>query len=553
MKKSGVKLKWMLMMLSVIPLVLIIGILSAISVITLDRNLQNSTKDTLFIVSNNLARFCKENEIGAMNASNYYDYLDSLKDRDIEMAIIIENVPSTTSIKNENDYRVREVPFDENILSGELTLEQGYYEDNVLIDGKAYCGYYMPIYGDTGIRGLAFAGELRNTVRKSIRGAMVGYVVTAIVMGCLFLVTTLLFCRELFSAFQKVEDRVNVLAGGNLRQQAAGKSYVHEMNILLEETQSLQRNLSHTIGKVKMEAMRLSAEIGEVTILSENNASSATQITSAVGDLAGATAGMAQNVQDIQGQMVEIGNCIRDISESVTLLHDSSDHITVTNRNARENMQSVLENNRQSIDAVNDIAAQTRNTNASVMEIEKAVEFILDISRQTKLLSLNASIEAARTGEVGRGFAVVAEEIGNLSEESARGAEMIRNLAGTIIQKSKDSVELADRVQTLMGTEQETFVKTQTEYERLNEELEQSVAQIRIIADQTQHLTAFKEKVIENVQDLSAISEETAAGNEEVMAHINEIMNIIQTVNEHCEEIRAMAGILEDAVSYFHD
>lgn len=228
--------------------------------------------------------------------------------------------------------------------------------------------------------------------------------------------------------------------------------------------------------------------------------------------------------------MIEIGNSVRDIAETVNQLYTSSETIITTNRNARENMQRVMESNRQSLDAVNDIAVQTRHTNASVTEIEKAVEFILDISSQTKLLSLNASIEAARTGELGRGFAVVAEEIGNLSAESARGAEMIRSLAGTIIQEARESVELADRVQTLMGAEQETFVKTQTE-----------------------HLAAFKEKVIENVQDLSAISEETAAGNEGVTAHINDMMSTIQTVNRHCEEISAMAGTLEQAVSYFHD
>lgn len=553
MKKPKVKLKWMLMILSVIPLVLTIGILSVISLVTLDSNLKNSTKDTLYIVAGNLARFCKENEIDAVNASGYYDYLDSLKDRGIEMAIIIENVPSTTSIKNENDYRVREIPFDEKLLSGELTLEEGYYEDTVLIDGKDYCGYYMPIEGEDGIRGLAFAGELRHTVRRSIKRAMVGYVVTAFVMGCLFLVTTILFCRELFWAFKKVDNRVNVLAEGNLKQQAEEESLVLEMNILLKETERLQNNLSQTIGKVKMEAMRLSAEISAVTALSEQNAASATQITSAAGDLSGATSGMAQNVQEIQGQMIEIGNSVRDIAESVNQLYTSSEAIITTNRNARENMQKVMESNRQSLDAVNDIAVQTRHTNASVTEIEKAVEFILDISSQTKLLSLNASIEAARTGELGRGFAVVAEEIGNLSAESARGAEMIRSLAGTIIQEARESVELADRVQTLMGAEQETFVKTQTEYERLNEELEQSVSEIRMIASQTEHLAAFKEKVIENVQDLSAISEETAAGNEEVTAHINDMMSTIQTVNRHCEEISAMAGTLEQAVSYFHD
>jgi methyl-accepting chemotaxis protein len=71
-----------------------------------------------------------------------------------------------------------------------------------------------------------------------------------------------------------------------------------------------------------------------------------------------------------------------------------------------------------------------------------------DITEQTNLLSLNASIEAARAGDAGRGFAVVAGEIGKLAnssshtaseiqhlvEESNRSIEMVRNCFNEIIQ-----------------------------------------------------------------------------------------------------------------------
>ena len=159
---------------------------------------------------------------------------------------------------------------------------------------------------------------------------------------------------------------------------------------------------------------------------------------------------MADNVQDINMQMIEIGNCVNDISGNVKQLYDSSETIVKSSDEAKENMDIILKNSEESVTAVNDITTQIKQTNDSIAEIDQAVELILSISEQTNLLSLNASIEAARAGEAGRGFAVVAEEIRHLSEQSAEGAEMIKNLAKTITDKSEKSVNLAEKVRSLI-------------------------------------------------------------------------------------------------------
>ena len=260
---------------------------------------------------------------------------------------------------------------------------------------------------------------------------------------------------------------------------------------------------------------------------------------------------MVDHVQDIQIQMLEIGNCVNDISLSVDHLYKNSEHIVKTNNEAQENMSIIMLNSEKSVEAVNDIASQIKETNNSITEIDKAVELILTISEQTNLLSLNASIEAARAGEFGRGFAVVAEEIRHLSEQSAEGAEMIKNLASTITQKSRKSVELADKVHSLILVEQENVSKTQNKFEKLSNDIEISVDEIKSIAEKTDNLTEYKEKVIDNVQNLSAISEENTANNEEVNSNIDEITSEVQTVNRNCEKMNQMAQELERSVSYF--
>ena len=534
----------MLITLSLIPLILSIGIISTISVYVTKNNLEEESQATLYIVANNLANYCRENEINAINASNYYEYLDSLKEQNIEMAIIIDGAPCATSIKNENDYRIREIE-----VQSENT--EGYFDQQVVIDNKEYFAYYMPIESNGEVIGMAFAGELQENVTGAINSIVLTFAGIAVFLVVIFAILALTLSRGLVKSFRLVGRSVNALSKGDLSVQVTNKSPVKEMSVLLSEAEVMQKNLSEIIGKVKDVSQTLVDNIAEVTKESESSFGRANQITTSMQELSASTMKMEDYVQDIQTQMIEIGNCVNDISLSVDHLYNTSENIVKTNQEAQDNMDMIMTNSRQSVEAVRDIALQIKETNSSITEVDKAVELILSISQQTNLLSLNASIEAARAGEFGRGFAVVAEEIRHLSEQSAEGAEMIKNLAQTITQKSKKSVELADKVHSLIIHEQENVSKTQNKYEELSRDIIVSVEEIKSIANKTDNLTDYKERVIDNVQNLSAISEENTANNEEVNNNIDEITSEVQIVNDNCEKMNDMAKKLEKSVAYF--
>ena len=543
----------LLIILCLLPLIISIIILSSVSLYVTKGNLEQAAKDTLFVVANNLANHCKENEINAINVTDYYDYLDSLKEQNIEMAIILEGAPCTTSIKNENDYRIREITFKKDVLAEREQLKGGYYEENVIIEGAAYYTYCMPIEVNGEITGIAFAGQKQEYVTGAIGDIVTLFIGAAALLVVIFAVITFLFSKGLSKSLKNVGKNVNALASGDLSKQKESKSAVREMNVLLEETKLMQENLSETIGKVKEVSGELVVDVSKVTQLSESSAGKAKAITTTMEELAGSGNAMAENVQDINTQMMEIGNFVNDISGNVDQLNNSTKVILQTNDEAKISMDTIMENSRKSVEAVNGIAEQIKQTNDSIGEIDQAVELILNISQQTNLLSLNASIEAARAGEAGRGFAVVAEEIRRLSEQSAEGAEMIKNIAGTIVEKSGRSVQLAKGVHELIALEQKNMTQTQQKYEALSQEINQSVAEIESIAEKTDYLTNYKEKVIENVQSLGAISQQNAASSEQVSANIGDIIGEFQMVNNHCEKMNEMAKNLEEAVTYFRD
>lgn len=549
-KKIRLNLFTLLVMFSLVPLILSIGIISTTSLYMTKSNLEKEAKDTLFIVANNLASYCLENDINAMNASNYYEYLDSLKEQNIEMAIILDGIPCATSIKNENDYRIREIEVNKDLVADKEELEKGYY-DEIVIDGKYYCAYYMPIKANGEMIGVAFAGELRDKITGAVDAIMINYVGIAVLLILVFTIIALILSKNLSKSLAVIGKNVSALSEGSLDRQKNRSSMVKEMDMLLTAAASMQENLSGTIGKVKDLSHGLAGNIEDTAELSTSSMEKAKQSTSVVEELSTSAIGMAEHVQDINMQMLEIGNCVNDISESVEHLSERSGNILHINDEAKKNMRTIIENSQRSVDAVSDITKQIKQTNDSIVEIDKAVELILNISEQTNLLSLNASIEASRAGAQGRGFTVVAQEIRSLSEQSAVGAEMIKNLAQEIRQKSQRSVMLSDNVYCSILEEQKDISKTQKKYEELSSDIDQSVQEIQSIAEKTGHLTNYKEKVIDNVRSLSDISQENAANSKEVNANICEIITEVQVVNKNCAEMKEISGELEESVSYF--
>lgn len=551
-KKRKMKLFTMLIVLSVLPMVVSILIVSTTSLYLTRTNLEEASRQSLYIVANNLAKHCNQNKISFATAEKYHDYIDSLQDQKIEMAILLEDSPSVTSIKNENGYRVREIEVDENVIHEVQELGKEYYDSHVVIDNKAYYAYYMPITVDDKIVGMAFAAELQTKVTDGTTSIVISFVSVAVVLLVLFTILTILISRKILKAFGAINNNIESLSKGNLGTQKQKFSSIKELNNLLLAAKLMQENLSRTIGNVKEVSQKLIENIVSVTTLSESNYRGANNITTTMKELSTSTIGLTKNVQDIHDQMQEIGICISDITENVENLYRSSECILQASDEANGNMSAIYNNSKKSLNAVNDITTQINETNDSITEINKAVALIISLSDQTKLLSLNASIEAARAGDMGKGFAVVAEEIRNLSDQSADGAEMIKGLAEVIIKKSQKSVQLADEVHTLMMTEQDSVTKTQMKFEELSKDINQSVNEIKSIAEKTENLTNYKVRVIDNVQNLSAISQENAASNEEVNNNIYNIITDVQTVNEKCEKMSIMAKELEESISYFY-
>lgn len=115
--------------------------------------------------------------------------------------------------------------------------------------------------------------------------------------------------------------------------------------------------------------------------------------------------------------------------------------------------------------ATNDVSGNQSQLHEEIQKVKEHLEninkvmgFIKEIADETKMLGLNAAIEAARVGEAGRGFGVVAEEIRKLSEESKKTVAQIRELTGQI---DKSMTETSGASESTLAVVEETSAAIQ--------------------------------------------------------------------------------------------
>ena len=128
------------------------------------------------------------------------------------------------------------------------------------------------------------------------------------------------------------------------------------------------------------------------------------------------------------------------------------------------------------------------------------------------------------------GFAVVASEIKQLADQSSQGADSIKNIADNILEKSNRSVILTGRMKELAEQEQTDIGNAKESFDILNRIIEENAAIAQTVMDKTKNLEALKLDIINSVSELSAISEENAASNEEVTARVTEIAESVNRV-----------------------
>ncbi len=349
---------------------------------------------------------------------------------------------------------------------------------------------------------------------------------------------------------KKISTGLEQVAEGNLTGsvRVSGRD---EFGDLAQSANHMIQNNKKLVNKVHGATDQLELSADEVKRASEIISDYSLDITQAITEI---NAGMnrqslhAQECMEKTGHlsddMQEVGQVVEKVEmlvqETDTMIRKGMEIIEVLGRRAQE-----------TTDITNQVGVSIEQLSQETENISVFAETITGISKQTNLLSLNASIEAARAGDAGKGFAVVAEEIRKLADDSARAAGEISHNVQHISTRTLDSVQNARQAEEMVALQGDAVQEVIQVFAGMRDRMRELVNGLKEIVASTEQADKERAETLDAVQNISQIIAETAENAEIVNQTSEKLMENVDNLSRTADALGVNMNELKTEIAIF--
>lgn len=385
----------------------------------------------------------------------------------------------------------------------------------------------------------------------TVTGVAVG--ISAIVV-LLAIIICFILGRRLMSPLVKVSTIIEEIANGDINADfGMVKESNDEIGLIIEKMKELTQSLGSIVGKIRNSSDTMSANSYELNDTSSQTLAANNEISKAVEDVAEGSTGMAASISKINENLLEMSNETKDINESVNEIRNQTVAVQDSSKIMNNKIKSMQNSSQKMDEGISAISKRIETVNTTVDKVSNIVSVIEEISSETNLLSLNASIEAARAGDAGKGFAVVAQEIRVLSDNTNTELENIKQIISSLVEECRYCVQASGTIVEDNAKQKEEIKAVLDEFGSLDEQIQKTAEKADEIEELVTAMIELNDDITKSSNSLTDVSAANAAATEEMNANIEELNAMMNGVSEMAGHMNDESDGLKEALSFFHN
>ena len=385
----------------------------------------------------------------------------------------------------------------------------------------------------------------------TVTGVAVG--ISAIVV-LLAIIICFILGRRLMRPLVKVSTIIEEIANGDINADfGMVKETNDEIGLIIEKMKELTQSLGNIVGKIRNSSDTMSANSYELNDTSSQTLAANNEISKAVEDVAEGSTGMAASISKINENLLEMSNETKDINASVDEIKNQTTAVQDSSKIMNDKIKSMQDSSHKMDEGISAISKRIETVNTTVDKVSNIVSVIEEISSETNLLSLNASIEAARAGDAGKGFAVVAQEIRVLSDNTNTELENIKQIISSLVEECRYCVQASGTIVEDNAKQKEEIKAVLDEFGSLDEQIQKTAEKADEIEELVTAMIELNDDITKSSNSLTDVSAANAAATEEMNANIEELNAMMNGVSEMAGNMNDESDGLKEALSFFHN
>jgi methyl-accepting chemotaxis protein len=401
----------------------------------------------------------------------------------------------------------------DNILENIKNQKEGIIHKK--IDGQDYTIAFLEMKEINGIYGLliptgSYMGQVNQMALYTIIITAVSIVVTTILV--------LIFVRPATKPLNQLRNAMREVREGKLSQQSIPiRTTIPEITSLHKSFQAMMTQMRDMLFELKETTKELENTGDELKSSSENSLSSSQQLVSSINIVrAGAEQTAGSSEKSVTNFKV-MADMIEDMLQKMEVVFGSSENMNLSAERGEKNIKeliSMINIFEKDLEQLTQTVKQVKDYSSSITNL---VDMVNGIAEQTKLLALNASIEAARAGDAGRGFAVVAQEVRNLAEQSTKTTEEISQAITKMENLTSEASSEFDHLLTKIKSNLTMANESRGSFDELMRYIAVVSEDLKGLEGELKGLEGVLPQLEQVVEQFSSVSQETLASAEEML------------------------------------